>query len=150
MFFRLSSSEQTKTHVNDYFHSSFKTATKKDFAILLARNWHLVTISRETKSEQKTRESEAECCLLDRQTQPRGRHLQHLFQIPIVSASGDWAESCSQPRDLLTPFLEPRPVLLLTVFSLWSKFLILISLSESTYQHAGDTHWSLRCPVSNS
>lgn len=45
--------------------------------------------TQETKCEQKTGESEAEYCLLDRLTQPRGRHLQHLFQIPIVFATRD-------------------------------------------------------------
>lgn len=69
---------------------------KKRFCNPLTRNWHSGKISQETISEQKRGESEAECCLLDRLTQPRGRHLRHLFQIPIVFAPGDWAE-CSVP-----------------------------------------------------
>lgn len=54
-------------------------------------------ISQETKSEQKTGESEADCWLLDRVIQPRGRHLPHLFQVPIVFVTGDRAE-CSLPK----------------------------------------------------
>ena len=113
-----------KKRLNDYFHSSFKRATKKGFCNPPTGNWHPVRLSQETKSEQKTGEAERECCLLDRLTQPRGRHGEHLFQIPIVFVTGDWFE-CSEPQGQPTAsasrFLEPRPVLLLTVFSLWSK-----------------------------
>lgn len=44
----------------------------------------------ETKSEQR-QENQRQNWLLDTLTQPRGRHRQHLFPIPIVSATGDRA-----------------------------------------------------------
>lgn len=108
------------------------------------------TIWRNQIGTKDRRSRERECCLLDRLTQPRGRHLEHLFQIPIVSATGDWFE-CSEPQGQPTasasPFLEPRPVLLLTVFSLWSKSSFCYPPRRTLTNTQVITHW-FELPVS--
>ena len=104
-----------------------------------------VKLSQETNSEQKTGKAEVENCLLDRVAQPSGRHLQHLFWVSIVFAHWglSWGlPACSQPRVGTASFLEPRPVSLVTVFSLWSKSFILISRWDSIHSHTGDTLWT--------
>lgn len=105
MFFRLSSYKQKSMLMITSAHHSKELRLKKKkkrFYNPHTRNWHPVKVSQETIAEQKTGESEVECSLLDRLTQPRGRHLGTRFRSPLCSPLGTkLSVLCPQPAQSL-------------------------------------------------
>lgn len=117
--------EQTIKDINDYFHLSFKTAPKKDFAILSQETDIQRKCSRKPNLNKRQENQRQNAGCLTHWLNLEGDTASTCFRSPLCLPQG--TELPPAGPELMFPLVGVWPSPLLTVSSLWSKFFILIS-----------------------